>query len=166
MKDWRLFFGDSSWAYSSVPYKKYIIYIMMWLQTGMIYIEVTESQALWILTVLVLPEDAPGWNLIDAVVKRSPKKNPPAIKHSWLEMPFFAERNMGVSENRGTPKSSILIGFSIINHPFLGTSIFGNTHMKLHPRHAMSFSNWIPKTQWFAGNCYRTAFGAGFFRGW
>ena len=25
---------------------------------------------------------------------------------------------MDVSENSGTPKSSILIGFSIINHPF------------------------------------------------
>ena len=30
---------------------------------------------------------------------------------------------MGVSKNRGTPKSSILIGFSIINHPFWGTPI-------------------------------------------
>ena len=28
-----------------------------------------------------------------------------------------------------TPKSSILIGFSIINHPFLGTTIFGNIHI-------------------------------------
>ena len=36
---------------------------------------------------------------------------------------------MGVSVNGGTPKSSILIGFSIINHPFWGTPIFGNTHM-------------------------------------
>ena len=36
---------------------------------------------------------------------------------------------MGVSENRGTPKSSILIGISIINHPFWGTIIFGNTHI-------------------------------------
>ena len=27
------------------------------------------------------------------------------------------------------PKSSILIGFSIINHPFWGTPIFGNTHL-------------------------------------
>ena len=36
---------------------------------------------------------------------------------------------MGVSENGGTPKSSILIGFSIINHPFWGTPIFGNTHI-------------------------------------
>ena len=26
---------------------------------------------------------------------------------------------MGVSKNSGTPKSSILIGFSIINYPFL-----------------------------------------------
>ena len=36
---------------------------------------------------------------------------------------------MGVSQNRGTPNSSILIGFSIINHQFWGTPIFGNTHM-------------------------------------
>ena len=36
---------------------------------------------------------------------------------------------MGVSLNGGTPKSSILIGFSIINHPFWGTPIFGNTHI-------------------------------------
>ena len=31
---------------------------------------------------------------------------------------------MDVSENSGTPTSSILIGFSIINHPFWGTPIF------------------------------------------
>ena len=31
---------------------------------------------------------------------------------------------MDVSENSGTPKSSILTGFSIINHPFWGTPIF------------------------------------------
>ena len=33
---------------------------------------------------------------------------------------------MDVSENSGTPKSSSLIGFSTINHPFWGTIIFGN----------------------------------------
>ena len=33
---------------------------------------------------------------------------------------------MGVSENYGTPKSSILIGSSIINHPFWGTPILGS----------------------------------------
>ena len=39
--------------------------------------------------------------------------------------------DLDVSENSGTPKSSILIGFSIINHPFWGTSIFGNTQLQL-----------------------------------
>ena len=37
--------------------------------------------------------------------------------------------NTDVSENNGTPKSSTLIGFSIINHPFWGSPIFGNTHL-------------------------------------
>ena len=41
---------------------------------------------------------------------------------------------MGVSKNRGTTKSSILIGFSIINHPFWGTPIFGNTHITMGPQ--------------------------------
>ena len=40
---------------------------------------------------------------------------------------------MGVSKNNGTPKSSILTGFSIINHPFWGTLIFGNTHICIYP---------------------------------
>ena len=34
---------------------------------------------------------------------------------------------MGVSENSGTPKSSILIGFSIINHPTMGVPLFLET---------------------------------------
>ena len=42
---------------------------------------------------------------------------------------WILRKNMDVSENSGTPKSSILIGFSITNHPFWGTTIFGNTHM-------------------------------------
>ena len=59
-----------------------------------------------------------------------------------LECPFFLSRlfsswkldlKMGVFKNRGTPKSSILIGFSIINHPFWGTPIFGNTQIKIVP---------------------------------
>ena len=37
---------------------------------------------------------------------------------------------LGVSKNRGTPKSSILIGFSTINHPFRGNyPFFGNTYL-------------------------------------
>ena len=41
---------------------------------------------------------------------------------------FWSWLYMDVSENSDTPKSSILIGFSIINHPFWGTTIFGNTY--------------------------------------
>ena len=36
---------------------------------------------------------------------------------------------MDVSENSGISKSSILMGLSIINHPFWGTTTFGNIHM-------------------------------------
>ena len=42
---------------------------------------------------------------------------------------FMISQHMDVSENSRTPKSSILIGFSIINHLFWGTPIFGNTHI-------------------------------------
>ena len=48
---------------------------------------------------------------------------------------------MVVSENTGTPKSSILIGFSIINHPIWGTPIFGNTHMVKQDEGATWISN-------------------------
>ena len=36
---------------------------------------------------------------------------------------------MGVSKNNDTPKASSFRGFSIINHPFWGTPIFGNTQI-------------------------------------
>ena len=41
----------------------------------------------------------------------------------------FVPVDMGVAKSRGTPKSSILIGFSIINHPFWDTPLFGNPRM-------------------------------------
>ena len=44
-----------------------------------------------------------------------------------LKLHLFAK--MGVSKNRGTPKSYMLIRFSIINHPFWGAPIFGSTQM-------------------------------------
>ena len=62
------------------------------------------------------------WNGTLPETKMSPKV---VGKMSFL----FHRWDMGVSKNRGTPKSSISIGFSIINHPFWGTPIFGNTHM-------------------------------------
>ena len=56
----------------------------------------------------------------------------PGKPKSWLYgkvLMFLGYWEMGVSKNKGTPKSSILIGFSSINHPFWGTLIFGNTQM-------------------------------------
>ena len=44
-------------------------------------------------------------------------------------MGFIRFHIMDVSENDGTPKSPILIGFSRINHPVWGITSFGNTHM-------------------------------------
>ena len=50
---------------------------------------------------------------------------------AWLSLVFcFGESlHLVVSKNNGTPKSSILIGLSIINHPFWDNPIFGNTHV-------------------------------------
>ena len=58
-----------------------------------------------------------------------------------VEIPWI--HNMGVSKNSGTPKSSILIGVSIINHPFWGTPIFGNIHMDFVYLHHFSISKWL-----------------------
>ena len=37
--------------------------------------------------------------------------------------------HMEVSINGGAPKSYILMGFSLMNHPFWGTTIYGKPHM-------------------------------------
>jgi len=58
--------------------------------------------------------------------------NPPQYMGYTNLLNLKNEGNVSGSENSGTPKSSILIGFSIINHPFWGTFIFGNTHVGSH----------------------------------
>ena len=67
------------------------------------------------------------WNCIPSIKKKAPtvRSNSPKTYHVNVYTTIY----MGVSKNRGTPKSSILIGFSIVNHPFWGTPIFGNTHI-------------------------------------
>ena len=45
-------------------------------------------------------------------------------------------KNVGVSDNRGTPKSFILIGISIINHPFWGT-LFLEIPFSKGPKHVL-----------------------------
>ena len=56
---------------------------------------------------------------------------------------FVFLQEMGVSKNKGTPKSSILIGFSIINHPFWCTPVFGSTQIKEACHHST-----LPENGW------------------
>ena len=62
-----------------------------------------------------------SWHLPWEKSKMTQKQKTWRRRHTFI--------HMDVSENGGTPKSSILIGFSIINHPFWGTRIFGNIHI-------------------------------------
>ena len=45
----------------------------------------------------------------------------------YILLLYFVDYHMVVSWNRGTPKSSILMGFSIINQPFLDTPFISPT---------------------------------------
>ena len=62
-----------------------------------------------------------------------------------MEAPFQLVKHwkiLGVSKNRGTPKSSILIGVSLINHPFWEKPpIFGSTPTWKQPNLSNSFRN-------------------------
>ena len=64
----------------------------------------------------------------------------------WFIWMFF--------ENRGTPKSSILVWFSIINHPFWGTTIFGNTYFYMFRMRCLIVTLRIPTLEW-KGNRHR-----------
>ena len=71
-------------------------------------------------------------------------------------------------KNKGTPKSSILIRCSIINHPFWGTPIFGSIHIFsffcgdcydvpcANPQQTTQIQSWLDKTQeGSVGICHR-----------
>ncbi len=47
----------------------------------------------------------------------------------WWHSRSASGMQNGCFQNSGTSKSSILIGVSLINHPFWGTTIVGNTQM-------------------------------------
>ena len=58
----------------------------------------------------------------------------PGCQTGWISGKFKPTGNTWVfPKKRSTSKSSILIGFFIINHPFWGTPIFGNTYILLMP---------------------------------
>jgi len=60
---------------------------------------------------------------------------------------------MDVSENSGTTKSSILIRFSIINHPFWGTPIFGNTQI-CNPQKFKGWRAWLSEDILFQASMF------------
>ncbi len=79
--------------------------------------------------------------------------DPPKTEKTYGENPENTQnqrggRYMGVSKNRCTPKSSILIGFSIINHPFWGTIIFGNIHISSHSQQELNFTHQHIRAFW------------------
>ena len=73
-----------------------------------------------------LPLKTGGWETVLGIVTLVPGIGLRSLV-SWIHL-----GHVGISKNNGTPKSSILIGFSIINHPFWGTPIFGNTHIYIY----------------------------------
>ena len=56
----------------------------------------------------------------------SPRPQPETWGISTKKIVVSKHHEMDVSENHGTSKSSILIGFSVINHPF-GVPLFLET---------------------------------------
>ena len=62
------------------------------------------------------------------------------ISRVFLTTKILKTKHMDVSENSGTSKSSNLIGFSIINHPFWGTPIFENKNTSFHARFPKIFT--------------------------
>ena len=67
---------------------------------------------------------------------------PPTFKQPTFKQPLGIFWKMDVSENSGFSPQIIhfnkVFGFSIINHPFWGTTIFGNTQM-IPKKHGLGF---------------------------
>ena len=60
-----------------------------------------------------------GWKMIHFLSKWPLlRKDSRKVSGGWHYSELFFCYDLDVSKNSGTPKSSILIGFSIINHPF------------------------------------------------
>ncbi len=94
-----------------------------------------QSSQLSITTAVLLHEVVESWLKIMRGTwgyPKHPHNLEKTIKRimTWNHQNF---ENMGVSKNNGTPKSSILIGFSIISHPFWGFSpyFWRATHIQI-----------------------------------
>ena len=75
-----------------------------------------------------------SWSSAFSDLRRSPKTKAPKNGDStpvFCEFPDLKGINRGFLSHRGTPKPSILIGSSIINHPAIGVAIFIETTISL-----------------------------------
>ena len=93
---------------------------------------------------------------------RAPDKcsAPPVLVAPANDRALWCFRRKGVSWNRGTPKSSISIWFSITNHPFWGASIYGNPHttMSLKIRDLPQDMATRMRRWWSTKGCWSTLF--------
>ena len=86
-----------------------------------------------------LPQASTPWILLQMGLCRSSQDWGSEIYNSRIisqrgwkaSLSWCFEHHLEVSWNGGTPKSSILIGFSTINNPFWGTPIYGNPHFTM-----------------------------------
>ena len=69
------------------------------------------------------PPAPPGPPMPPMMYQAKPLQSRNSVSHKF-NFVNLSWNDMGVSENRGTPKSSILIEISIINHPFWGYPYF------------------------------------------
>ena len=114
----------------------HIYYVYVYIYICITYRHLYQRPAPRDFAYFVGPSIELAWRVVQAAESRKANENRDRCgvfpNFPWLEV------HEGVSENRGTPKSSILIGFSIINHPFWGTPIFGNTH-EIDSEHSVCF---------------------------
>ena len=96
----------------------------------------------------------PIWLLPKRFRKLLTKKTP-----WWSRQKFwlFGNREIGVSQNGGTPKSSILVGFSLINHPAIGEPPFMNHLWK--PSNSKRYRVWMKQSDslqplWLGNWCF------------
>ena len=98
-----------------------------------------EFQFIWIGNPSEISEDAPSSPFRTGLIFLSAGIPPNEIQGSKVGSLLI--KHVGVNPKIGvfqpknrfffTPKSSILIGCSIVNHPFWGTPIFGNIHVEV-----------------------------------
>ena len=134
-------FNTSMWQVSCM-YVNVIMHCFM-------FVKNLTLQLHWRRTVLLLHRGT-GEIGIQAALNRQVGKSPvrPAKSLAWQSSHHV---HVDVSKNWGTSKSSILMGFSIINHPFWGTSIFGNTHVQVpsisNMKQCISHTTWKSNTE-------------------